>query len=48
MCSSGVTILNKFEDYNVPIKDRAINYFYYINEAKKILLPIQTTQLSLF
>lgn len=48
MCSSGVTLLNKFEDKPVSIKDRAINYHYYINEAKKILLPIKTVQYSLF
>lgn len=48
MCSSGVTLLNRFEDEPVSIKDRAINYHYYINEAKKILLPIKTVQYSLF
>lgn len=48
MCSSGVTLLNRFEDEPVSIKDRAINYHYYINEAKKILLPIKTVQYTLF
>lgn len=48
MSNSGVTILNKFEDEEVPIEQRRINYHYYINEAQKILLPLKTKQLSLF
>lgn len=46
--SSGVTILNKFEDEPVPIQDRHINYHYYINEAQKILIPLKTKDLTLF
>ena len=48
MSNSGVTILNKFEDEEIPIEQRRINYHYYINEAQKILLPLKTKQLSLF
>lgn len=46
--SSGVTILNKFEDEPVPIADRRINYHYYIGEAQKILMPLKIKELSLF
>ena len=46
--SSGVTILNKFEDEPVPIQNRHINYHYYINEAQKILIPLKTKDLTLF
>ena len=48
MCSSGVTILNKFEDEPIPIENRRINYHYYINEAQKILIPLKNKQLTLF
>ena len=48
MSNSGVTILNKFEDKEIPIEQRRINYNYYISEAQKILLPLKTKQLSLF
>ena len=48
MSNSGVTILNKFEDEEIPIKDRRINYHYYINEAQKILIPLKTKDLALF
>lgn len=46
--SSGVTILNKFEDEPVPIEDRRINYHYYISEAQKILLPLKIKEPTLF
>ena len=48
MSNSGVTILNKFEENEIPIKERAINYHYYINEAQKILIPLKTKELTLF
>lgn len=48
MCNGGVIILNKFEDEEIPIEERAIDYRWYITEAKKILLPIKTQQLTLF
>lgn len=48
MASSGVTLLNKFEDQPIPIKDRKINYQYYINEAYKIVNPLKVKQLLLF
>ena len=48
MSNSGVTILNKFEEKEIPIKERAINYHYYINEAQKILIPLKTKDLTLF
>lgn len=43
---SGVTILNKLDD--VPIKDRKINYPYYISEARKIVNQLECRQLDLF
>ena len=48
MANSGVTILNKFEDEEIPIEQRRINYHYYINEAQKILIPLKTKELTLF
>ena len=48
MSNSGVTILNKFEENEIPIKERAINYHYYISEAQKILIPLKTKELTLF
>ena len=46
LTKSGVTILNKFDD--TPIKDRKINYRYYISEAKKVIADFTEQQLSLF
>lgn len=43
---SGVTILNKLDD--IPIKDRKINYPYYISEARKIVNQLECRQLDLF
>lgn len=48
MSNSGVTILNKFEDKEIPIEQRRINYHYYINEAHKILYPFKVKELTLF
>lgn len=46
LTSSGVTILNKFDDK--PIEERKINYSYYIKEAMKIIWEIEPRQLELF
>ena len=46
LTKSGVTILNKFDD--LPIKDRKINYRYYISEANKIIANFTEKQLELF
>lgn len=46
LTASGVTLLNKFD--NIPIKDRKINYQYYITEANKIIDKLKTTQLQLW
>lgn len=43
---SGVTLYNKFND--IPIKERKINYQYYIKEAYKIINALEIKQLSLF
>ena len=43
---SGVTILNYIDD--VPIKNRKINYPYYISEARKIIDQLVCRQLDLF
>lgn len=45
LTSSGVTILNNFEDLK---ENPKINYTYYINEANKIITQLKTKQLSLF
>lgn len=46
LTKSGVTILNKFDD--LTIKDRKINYSYYISEANKIISDFTEQQLLLF
>ena len=46
LTKSGVTILNKFDD--LEIKDRKINYRYYIGEANKIIADFTYQQLELF
>lgn len=46
LTKSGVTILNKMDDLN--IKDRHINYNYYISEANKIIADFIYQQLELF
>ena len=46
LTSSGVTLLNKLDD--IDIKDRKINYHYYISEANKIIAQMKIKQLSLF
>lgn len=46
LTKSGVTILNTFDD--TPIKDRHINYNYYISEANKIIEELSYQQLELF
>ena len=46
LTSSGVTLLNKFDD--VPISNRNINYRYYISETQKIINQLKEKQLSLF
>lgn len=46
LTKSGVTILNKMDDLD--IKDRHINYNYYINEANKIIADFIYQQLELF
>ncbi len=43
---SGVTLYNMFDD--IDIKDRNINYRYYIKECYKIINQMETQQLSLF
>lgn len=43
---SPVTIYNKFD--NVDIKDRGINYPYYISEAYKIIEKMKDKQLTLW
>ena len=46
MCAdSGVTLYNTFD--NVPIKERHINYRYYLSEVYKIITPLSSQQLSL-
>lgn len=46
LTASGVTLLNKFD--NKPIKERKINYRYYITEAYKIIRDLKPLQLSLW
>jgi hypothetical protein len=46
LSSSGVTLLNKFDDK--PIEERKINYRYYLREALKIIEELQPRQLELF
>lgn len=46
LTASGVTLLNKFD--NKPIKERKINYRYYIMEAYKIIRDLKPLQLSLW
>lgn len=46
MCSSGVTLLNEFDE--MPISERKINYSYYLTEIYKILEVLETKQLTLF
>lgn len=46
LTKSGVTILN--EMYNTSVKDKKINYRYYISEANKIVTDLRTVQLDLF
>lgn len=46
LTSSGITLLNKLND--IDIKDRKINYRYYISEANKIIAQMKIKQLSLF
>lgn len=46
LTASGVTLLNKFDDK--PIKERKINYRYYIMEAYKIIRDLKPLQLSLW
>ena len=46
LTSSGVTILNKFD--NKSIEERKINYKYYLKEALKIVEELKPRQLSLF
>lgn len=46
LTSSGVTLLNKFDDK--PIEEQKINYSYYIKEAMKIVWEIEPRQLELF
>lgn len=46
LTSSGVTLLNKFND--TPIENRNINYRYYIIEAYKIVRELKPLQLSLW
>lgn len=46
LTKSGVTILNKLD--NISVKDKRINYRYYISEANKIVSELRTVQLNLF
>lgn len=46
LASSGVTILNKFDDKK--IEDRKVNYNYYIKEANDIIQEFICQQLTLF
>lgn len=46
LTKSGITILNVLDDK--PIKERHINYIYYISEANKIINNFVCQQLSLF
>lgn len=46
LTKSGVTILNKMND--IPIEERHINYWYYIQEANKIIYDLSCRQLELF
>lgn len=46
LASSGVTLLNKFDNKN--IKERNINYHYYIYEAYKVVRQLKPLQLSLW
>lgn len=46
LTKSGITILNILDDK--PIKERHINYIYYISEANKIINNFVCQQLSLF
>ncbi len=43
---SGVTLYNKFDD--IPISERHINYRYYLSEVYKIIIPLNSQQLSLW
>lgn len=46
LVSSGVTLLNKFDDKS--IESRKINYRYYIREALLLIEELKPRQLSLF
>lgn len=46
LSSSGVTLLNKFDDK--PIEERKINYRYYLRECFKIIEELKPRQLELF
>jgi len=46
LTKSGVTIMNKLD--NLDIKNKNINYRYYISEANKIITELRTVQLDLF
>lgn len=46
LTASGVTLLNTFDDK--PIKERKINYRYYITETYKIIRQLKPLQLSLW
>ena len=46
LTKSAITLLNRFD--NKPIKDRHINYQYYIGEANKIISEFVHQQLELF
>lgn len=46
LSTSVVTILNTFD--NKPIKERNINYNYYIGECEKIIFELEPRQLTLF
>ena len=46
LASSGVTLLNKFDD--TPIHERKINYRYYFAECIKIIEELKPRQLSLW
>ena len=47
LTQSGVVIVNKL-DLTVPIKDRKINYGYYLTEIEKIIEEMKPRQLSLW
>lgn len=46
LTDSGVTIMNKYKE--IPIEDRHINYWYYINQANSIIAEFKFQQLELF